>query len=478
MEDSIIKLDAALLKKVNSVTMENTQGNVGAFELFFELLANLVTLKMTNPVQLFEPFIDSSIDEQEIKETLTLYSDLHNSIIIAFDTFIEGKSKHHLKNNLFNLIEPYLQNSLEDEYLLKRILIPLVLPAILFLKTHGLVIDDVETLKEAMRKKFNVDEEFIEDVTITLMLNTFAQEKMLYDNGFDLTPKDFIYMMIDNVLDLSVKFLKIKKESVPATAKNTIQTDMVELGGLTTYNGINYDGVEKTDPCPCGSGKKYRKCCRKAWEYPLTTLSAQKILSKQKLSIDEIKEYYKLFDKLVVFVQNDYAIKNDKKCLNSIFEVQYDGTYATNYCLMESGEIIEILQYLGNNRNLISLFIDKYKSEFTDEEFKTYKDWSHFLDIECTIMQVHNNSQVLAWDMKTNKIYLVYGLYDSLASIIPKFPFLANMILFPFKGRIVFDGLLLGQDIDYGNNLLRMMIVDYNKDIQSNGIILEIPTED
>ena len=477
MKKTIVKLNAELLKRVDKVTKSNTQGNIGAFELFFELLANLVTLKIKNPVQIFESLIDSSADEQEINETITLYSDLHNSIITAFDAYEEGKSQHHLKNNLFKLIEPQLQNSLEDEYLLKRVLVALIRPIMLFLKTHDLMIEDVEKLKIAMREKFNVDEEFIEDVAVTLMLNTFSQEKMLYDNGFDLTPQDFSYMMIDNILDLSVVFLKIKKESVPTTAQNSIQTDMVELGGLTTYNGINYDGVEKNDPCPCGSGKKYKKCCRKAWEYPLSTLSPQKILSKPKLTIDEIKEYYQLFNKLMVFVQNDYAIKNDKRSLTSLFEVQYDGTYATNYDLMESGEIVKIIEHLADNKNLVSLFIENKRSKLTDEELKVYRDWSNFLDGEYKIMQTHNNSQVFAWDMEAHKIYLVYGLYDPLASIIPKFPFLTNMILFPFKGRIVFDGLLLGQDVDCGNNLLRMMIVDYNRDIQTNGISLEISTE-
>jgi len=63
---------------------------------------------------------------------------------------------------------------------------------------------------------------------------------------------------------------------------------------------------------------------------------------------------------------------------------------------------------------------------------------------------------------------------DSIASIIPSYPFLGDMILLPFKGRIIFDGLLTGQNVEYGNSIVRMMVEDYQNDIQSNGIILEI----
>jgi len=478
MNQSTVKLNAELLKKVDKVTLKNTQGEIGAFDLFFELLANLTTLEIQNPIHLFEPLLDPSKDMQEIQKMMTLYTDFHNSIIVAFNGFSEGKSQHYLKKNLFNLIEINIPESLENDYLLKRILVSLMRPIMLFLKTHDIVIANTKELQAAMREKFDLNEEFIEDISDALLLNTIAQKKKLYANGLDFTPKEFTHMMINKILELSVLFLDIRKKQMPETNKNTIQTDMVELGGLATYNGINYEGVEKNDPCPCGSGKKYKKCCRKAWEYPLSTLSPQKILSKPKLSMDEVKDYYQLFNKLMVFVQNDYAIKNNKKCLNNVFEIQYDETYAANYGLIESKEIIKIIQHLGNHRELVSLFIDKHKSELTDEELEIYKDWTHFLHIRCMIMQTHNNSQIFVWDTKAHKIYLVYGLYDSLASVVPHYPLLANMNLFPFKGRIVFDGLLLGEPVDYGNNILRMMVGEYTEDIQTNGIILEIASED
>ena len=473
MEYPTVELNAALLKKVDQMVKENTQGEVGGFDLFFELLANLAMVETENPVQIFNAFMDPNQEIEEIQKILGLYSDFHNAIIIAFDVFAEGKPFHHLKKNLFNLIKAEIPKSLEDEYLSRHILVSLMRPLMLFMKSHDLVIENVNELKTAMREKFDAGEQFIEDMVDTLMLNTLAQTKELSSNDFGLRPSEFVRMMIENVLALSVAFLEIRKEHTPKDAEGSIQVETGDIGGLSTYNGINYDGVEKNDPCPCGSGKKYKKCCRKAWEYPLSTLSPQKVLFKPKLTVDEVKEFYRLFDKLMVFVQNDYAIKHKKKQLSRIFIVQYDGTYATDSSI-DFAEIAEFIKHLNSHKDLVVQFVERYQSELAEEELKIYREWVHFVSAECMIMQSHNDAQVFAWEMKKHKVYLVYGLYDPLSSLVPKYPFFADMTLFPYKGRVVFSGLLLGQNIDFGNNILRAFVADYEKDIQENGIVLEI----
>ena len=185
-------------------------------------------------------------------------------------------------------------------------------------------------------------------------------------------------------------------------------------------------------------------------------------------------EYYELFNKLMVFVQNDHADKNSKEQLHNIFTLQFDGTYAGSNYLLESGEMVDIVKHLNENRDLIGRFIEAKRDELGDEELKIYKEWENFIDAECLIMQTHNDSEVFAWDMKADKVYLVYGLYDPLASLLPRLPFYADMVLLPFKGRIVFNGLLWGKDIEYGKNILRSLIENYKEDIENNGIILEL----
>ena len=45
------------------------------------------------------------------------------------------------------------------------------------------------------------------------------------------------------------------------TQRSTPPPDLNELYGLTTQEGAKRKKVGRNDPCPCGSGKKYKKCC-------------------------------------------------------------------------------------------------------------------------------------------------------------------------------------------------------------------------
>ncbi len=45
------------------------------------------------------------------------------------------------------------------------------------------------------------------------------------------------------------------------TRRNTPSPDLRQLYGLSARHGISRQKTGRNDPCPCGSGKKYKKCC-------------------------------------------------------------------------------------------------------------------------------------------------------------------------------------------------------------------------
>ena len=474
MKQNTQKLNAALFKKVDKVVKRNTDNRVGAFDLFFEIVANIILIEVVVPTELFKMLLRPDIDEKELQETIALYNDFYNAIVDAFKQYAQGKSQHHLKNNLYNLVEFDIPESLEDEFLLKHILVSIMRPMMLFLKTHDLARENNMEMKKAIKAKFGLEDALIEDILYVMTINTIAQTKTFPEYDFYMDTREFVFMMIDRVVELSVVFLEIRKEYMLKKGDQPILFESTSFGETSTYNGINFDGVEKNDPCPCGSGKKYKKCCRKAWEYPLTTLTPQKILFKPRMTLEDVGKYYELFNKLMVFVQNDYADKNGKEKLTELFTLKFDGTYAGRDYLIENGEMVNIVEHLNSNRDLITRFIEAKQDELDDKELEVYKEWENFISAECMILQTHNDSEVLAWDMAANKVYLVYGLYDPLASLLPRLPFYADMVLLPFKGRIVFNGLLMGKDIEYGKNILRTLIELYKKDIKENGIVMEL----
>jgi len=464
---SKIKLNAAFLKKINRTVLKNTDNNIGAFELFFELLSLLENTKK-NPIDTFTMLLNEASD---IEKSIQIYSDFYNAIIDIFNEFLEGKSCHHLINNLHNLIKNKIPDNFNDEDL-KTIIQPIAHPTLIFLKSHAITEDDSKKLRSLIKEKFH-NEEFSERIVDFLTLFSMLSQPSLTKELQEIftIPEHYVYFMIENALKLNIIFREIAHDSVDSTQPD-IHTEMYQFG---TDDTIDYTDAQRNDPCPCGSGKKYKKCCRKAQEFPLTTLRPQKILSKPKLKREEVAQYYELYNRLMCFVQNDYAKKNNKKAMKNIFEVQYDGSYACNENLMTSGDILNIRKHLIANRSIIEHLIEKEKFLLSEEEKNIFESWKSFIEVECIIMQSHNNSEVLAWDIKNHHVYLVYGLYDPLSSLIPSYPFHGNILLFPFMDRIIFDGLLTGNSVEFGNNIIRSFIDGYQKDIACDGITLRLP---
>ncbi len=205
----------------------------------------------------------------------------------------------------------------------------------------------------------------------------------------------------------------------------------------------------------------------------LLPLKPQKIIYKADLKKDEIREFYKYFNKPITFVQNDYALKNNKKIYESVFMYDKDKKFHCAEELMISSEIINIREHLANNKDLIQKFLEK--TDLTIEEKELFNSWKNFVYIEQGIvLQSHNNSQILVWDVSNQKVYLVYGLYDKLASLIPHRPFIGSFLLLPFKDRIVFDGLIVGENIELGNNIINNIKQEYQEIIDKNGIIMQL----
>ena len=62
MKQNTQKLNAALFKKVDKVVKRNTDNRVGAFDLFFEIVANIILIEVVVPTELFKMLLRPDID--------------------------------------------------------------------------------------------------------------------------------------------------------------------------------------------------------------------------------------------------------------------------------------------------------------------------------------------------------------------------------------------------------------------------------
>lgn len=70
--------------------------------------------------------------------------------------------------------------------------------------------------------------------------------------------------MVDPFQDLKPKLMKRFHSDRPGMGPTEQQLEIrravVEEFGLSTTHRI--EGAQRNGPCPCGSGKKFKKCCR------------------------------------------------------------------------------------------------------------------------------------------------------------------------------------------------------------------------
>ncbi|MEL7569873.1 MAG: SEC-C metal-binding domain-containing protein, partial [Eubacteriaceae bacterium] len=61
------------------------------------------------------------------------------------------------------------------------------------------------------------------------------------------------------ILNARIERVENQKTSAPEPAVKS--RDEIKTGSDAKVQAVNKNKVGRNDPCPCGSGKKYKKCC-------------------------------------------------------------------------------------------------------------------------------------------------------------------------------------------------------------------------
>lgn len=226
---------------------------------------------------------------------------------------------------------------------------------------------------------------------------------------------------------------------------------------LELYNGTNKDidappqpvkpkRIGRNDLCPCGSGKKYKKCCRMVDD-----------LKTAQLSEAERREFFQIWMSLIEFI-------NDRKQIIPDFDVMWSNN------LQE--EVYEIRTALWEEPELIDEYIRS--AELPDEHVKVLKLWKTNHINKNFFLVRYEPEYAVALSTNDQGNYVLYGIKgisEPLATVLlQKLPIVVHMVLLPFKGKIIFDGLLnpLQATIDKGYK--DIMQKQYDKAIEQ-GII-------
>jgi hypothetical protein len=206
----------------------------------------------------------------------------------------------------------------------------------------------------------------------------------------------------------------------------------------------------QNDPCPCGSGKKYKKCCARIAEGE----SAQLPKSDHKL-------FYETWYKLLNFVNLELGVVNMQ--IKAVFPQNIDERKLS--CVREK---------LWEDPELIEEFINDDTS-LSDTEISLLKSWQEKHVKGKFILMRHTLDYSVFMGVEPLKLYAVKGITSSIADVLHRpLPIMLETILLPFNDTIIYDSYIAPLDIRFGESMMEVFTNDFEKTEQAEGLVFTL----
>ncbi|MDW7668452.1 MAG: SEC-C metal-binding domain-containing protein [Bacillota bacterium] len=209
--------------------------------------------------------------------------------------------------------------------------------------------------------------------------------------------------------------------------------------------------IGRNDPCPCGSGKKYKKCCGRFEN----TKSAQ-------LSSEECQEFYETWYGLMGFI-------NEK--LNVV-----DSNIKAEYPNDVSDEIIhKVREILWENPELIDEYISE--TNLDKEKVDVLKLWktNHKKGMFILLEYQQDYAVALAPNEKgEDRLYGIKGISNSISNVLRRpLPLTIETVILSFKGKIIYDSFMIPMPVTYGKGA-RAAFKEMYDNAKEHGIITSL----
>jgi len=180
-----------------------------------------------------------------------------------------------------------------------------------------------------------------------------------------------------------------------------------------------------------------------------------------KLSKEDVDLYYRLHWSLLSYVNQKYRV------IGELIEP----------ILMQKNpqKVMELYGKLFSNLELIDSFAAENPSNFSSEELDIVRSWKNYVKDRFLIVAHLKDYSVFMTTGKDQKAYGVLGLTDKIEDVVPPLmPLFVDTILFPFKGSIIYCGLMSTYNIHIGSNMRRSIQAEYQKAKSRFGITTSI----
>jgi hypothetical protein len=131
---------------------------------------------------------------------------------------------------------------------------------------------------------------------------------------------------------------------------------------------------------------------------------------------------------------------------------------------------------LAEHPDWLDGFVEENPFSLSAEDLAIVRTWKHAVHGRMYVLR-HLKKYTVFLTESPPKAYGVLGLFDSLRDLAPAPPHLVETTLLPYKGAIIYDGLLAGYSISFGGGIKRMLNDTYNRAKAEHGIITSFGDE-
>ncbi|BBO91033.1 hypothetical protein [Desulfosarcina ovata] len=178
-----------------------------------------------------------------------------------------------------------------------------------------------------------------------------------------------------------------------------------------------------------------------------------------KLSDQDTELFYRLMWALQSYVNQQLKIL-DLECTD-------------DYAGLDSEKKIPVRDALYKNKGLIDSFVQENPQNLSAENLAIISGWKKFVRGDFFIERFLKKYAVF---IQEEKVYAVLGLHQSFDELIHRsnLPLYVETVLLPFKGKIIYDGLLGTRNIYFGGGIKQRLKETYLRAKQNNRIIISL----
>jgi len=181
------------------------------------------------------------------------------------------------------------------------------------------------------------------------------------------------------------------------------------------------------------------------------------------LPLEDCGIFYKLYSALLSYTNQKLKVVPE--------------TFATSeqYTSLPAETRMKVRDALHAHKELIEQFVRENPANLAADELEIVSSWRHALVGGFYILRCLKRYAVFLDEKSPPKAYGVVALADSFEEVVgPGLPLRAEAVLLPFKGRIIYDGLLHWYHISFGPNIRQSINERYRQAKEIFGIITSL----